>query len=245
MDTKTIAKFLFEVLFVMMIVQSNKIEARKLMVEELASSPLSSQENELEQELGLLLEDPDMFCHTGTLDLISKDVCCPSHCVDPLSGEPTCGGERCQTFGDESDCCTFEVRKTERYCDEVGPPCVIRQPKFDNTTDSTCSNGILDENNEVCCMSHCRDENGEPMCGGLGCGLSTLGESEGCCITEIRESPRYCDEVGAPCIMRDLGKKSVSDWVDDNKAWFYPVVVISGSVILTIVGVGLYTIFKK
>ena len=57
-------------------------------LKELASSPLSAPEDELEQEFGLLLEEPDMFCHTGTLDWISKDVCCPAHCVDPLSGEP-------------------------------------------------------------------------------------------------------------------------------------------------------------
>ena len=248
MDTKSLAKFLFEVLFVVMIIQTNMIESRKLMVEEL-SSPLSAPAPESEDELEIELDESDIFCYTGTLDWISKDVCCPSHCVDPLSGESTCGGERCQTFGDESDCCTFKVRETERYCDEVGPPCVVRQPKFDNTTDITCSNGILDEKNEVCCMSQCRDDNGEPFCGGLGCGLSTLGESEGCCVTKIKETTRYCDEVGPPCIMRDQSSKSFSSktksWVDDNKEWFYPVVVISGSIVVTVVAVALFTFFKK
>ncbi len=65
----------------------------------------------------------------------------------------------------------------------------------------------------ICCPTSCGE------CGGSGCS-SRPGGAESCCESGMKDSDRYCDEIGeAPCIIgsRPVGK---DDGHDGLITWF-------------------------
>lgn len=139
---------------------------------------------------------PDKCPH----NVFSKDICCAEECG-------TCGGSGCSSRTDAgaSDCCMTTIRETRNYCDESEPPCIIREtiptPTPTNTTDPTCTNGIINDN--VCCASTCINTAGQPQCGGSGCSLLP-GGSLLCCMTTIRFAGVSCNDGVAPCVINQV-----------------------------------------
>ena len=71
----------------------------------------------------------------------------------------------------------------------------------------TCSNGVTgiegmdSDGNSVCCSSDCLNDDGEPQCGGRGCGRRGGGSAD-CCVGEIVEEGESCASKGsAPCFI--------------------------------------------
>lgn len=58
----------------------------------------------------------DPSCETG---IIEGDICCAKSCG-------TCGGVNCGSEkGGAGNCCSGHIEKSQKYCDENSPPCII------------------------------------------------------------------------------------------------------------------------
>lgn len=105
-----------------------------------------------------------------------------------------------QDFSDLSDMESYVECDplTEEYCTCDSTPSPTSSPTSEDsvTSDLTCANGILSNNEKICCDSACGS------CGGSGCGSRTGGGAN-CCQGTITSAGKYCDTNEAPCIMTD------------------------------------------
>ncbi len=108
----------------------------------------------------------------------------------------------CITLVDTSD-----VSVTNNICNNTN---IIQKTNVINLTETnnkyvsggvvpgTCSSG--NKNNEVCCLATCINAQGQPQCGGSGCGSLAPGANN-CCSKQILASARKCTDFPPPCIL--------------------------------------------
>ena len=144
---------------------------------------------------------PDPNCDTGIAKAGSLGTaCCPDECG-------ACGGATGIACGlrpgGSDDCCyggqgNGGIFDHDRYCDEVGPPCIVRFDPF-------CENpatGILKINapqnggGAACCPATCG------ICGsqsGLACS-GQPGGAQNCCFGAVSTNGLSCEFNPPPCV---------------------------------------------
>jgi len=95
---------------------------------------------------------------------------------------------------------SFDLNASTSFIVVFAPP-----PNTDLTCADTTSGipGIQNNAGTVCCSPTCIDEDGEPQCGGPGCG-ALEGGAAGCCIGNILAAgDNTCDDdvSDAPCVL--------------------------------------------
>jgi len=104
---------------------------------------------------------------------------------------------------------TRDIVVSNNICNNTN---IIRKDNVDNLTEEnntyvpsnntpvpgTCSSG--NQNSEVCCLATCINAQGQPQCGGTGCGSLPPGANN-CCSKQILASARKCTDFPPPCIL--------------------------------------------
>ena len=154
-----------------------------------------------------ILGDP--YCSKGFKNS-DNTQCCPIKCGQ-------CGGDGCEKrLGGASNCCSSNIKKQGKWCNNNLAPCSISStdpsPQIDigkivpNTKDPMCVTGILTADGKSCCNKACK------YCGTSNCAHDVLGAAN-CCGGDILSSGKKCIDNKPPCIFDLSSSNSLPiDW---------------------------------